>query len=249
MIDLVIPYFAAGAKKDELKFALRSFEQNLKSDFRLVIIGDLPSFIDQNKILFIHKPKMRSSHFPKCYDTNNKIDSIIISNQISEKFILSYDDVLLIKKTSIAQISDMYAIKPLDSFSNNVYKKIIFDTLAALNGHRLGSVNYETHLPRILDKKLMIKTYQTFKPIRHRLTPFTLYFNQHFPDKKVKYLDEFPFTKAVFNSFIQSVSITDPNVLKKIKRYRFLNFDDSAYTPQFEQTLQLLFPNKSKFEF
>ena len=249
MIDLVIPYYNAGAKSDELKFALRSWEKNFTDNFIVVIIGDLPEFVNPDSVIFIPQPRKHSQHCIKCFDSNHKYNTIITSPEISDDFIISYDDIILLKKTNIKHIQQLYAIKPLVSFSSSVYQRIISNTLNSLKRFDFSSITFETHLPRIINKKLMIKTFQKFMPIKNRLAPFTLYFNQHFDSRNVKYLNDHPFSKATFNSFKKSVNTNnDKEFLQKLSHYHFLNFDDSGYNNQLKNCLSSLFPNKSKFE-
>jgi hypothetical protein len=43
MVDVYYPYFEREALWEELRYSLRSIKKHLRFDYRVVIVGDLPS--------------------------------------------------------------------------------------------------------------------------------------------------------------------------------------------------------------
>jgi FkbM family methyltransferase len=256
-IDVIIPFIATKGKFDELKYALRSIEQNLDADFRVVIIGDCPEWINRENVNFIAHKRDDAAVLTNCYDANNKMNQLLTNSEIGDDFILTYDDIYFLKKTSIDDIKKFYAIKNGgDSTASSTWKQLLNNTFARLKSKNLTQFNFETHLPRFINKKKMIEVYQLFRPIRHRLLHFTLYYNYHlqdnFPVCISKENGQFPAIKAGFYGVDDDFSLdgnkSPSELIEMLINYQFLNHDDAGLSDSLVKIIKKLFPNKSRFE-
>jgi FkbM family methyltransferase len=256
-IDVVIPYIASKGTFDELKYALRSIEQNLDADFRVVIIGDCPEWINRENVNYIPHIRDNVAVMTNCYDANNKMNKLLTNTDISEDFIVTYDDIYFLKKTTIDDINKFYAIKNGgDSTASSTWKELLNNTFAQLKSKNLTQFNFETHLPRFINKKKMTEVYQLFRPIRHRLLHYTLYYNyflaDNFPVCISKENGQFPEIKAGFYGVDDDFSLdskkSPSELVEMLINYQFLNHDDAGLSDNLVKIIKKLFPNKSKFE-
>ena len=109
MIDVYYPYFEREAIWEELRYSLRSIQNNLKTNFRVVIVGDLPRWI--NPVSVLHIPNNRIDGIPEntLYDAIAK--QLIFCNHpdTSLQFIRMYDDIYLLKDIGLADIAEAWA--------------------------------------------------------------------------------------------------------------------------------------------
>ena len=72
MIDVFYPYFETESTWHELRYSLRSIEKHFKFDFRVVIVGDLPCWIDPSSVLYIPHARIEGIHENTLYDAITK---------------------------------------------------------------------------------------------------------------------------------------------------------------------------------
>lgn len=191
MIDIVYPYLHSKAKFEELKYSIRSIEENFVGKYRIVIIGDvLPNWLDNKKVLFIKHQRDEMADFTVATDANTKMDIIINHPDISDEFIVMYDDIYLLmgidkelmhRLSFSVYIAQIFKGKPYfhpQSTSSANYKHTQTYTYDALFNAGYAEVyNYETHIPRVISKEIMKEVFFTFQPIKNHLQRFTLYNN------------------------------------------------------------------------
>lgn len=136
---------------NELKFSLRSIEKYAKGYNRIFLSGDVkPDFLNDkiiyNKVCdFSHHPAMNSLQ---------KVLWTVENTDISENFVLNYDDNFLIKDVDISQYP--YYCKGQLRYINNTgakYRQSEVDTYNYLVKKELKTYNYGVHCPIIFNKK------------------------------------------------------------------------------------------------
>ena len=253
-IDVIIPFVKSHSGFDELKYAVRSIEQNLKEDFRLVIIGEAPEWLNlENKdVLFIPTKRNDTAAFTNCLDANNKMNKLLLNEDISSDFIITYDDIYFLKNTTKTDLETVYAKGDGNTTASSIWSKLLLQTCNHLKVKGKTQFNFETHTPRLINKKNMTEVYKTYRPIRHRLLHFTLYFNHFLSNKLPILLSHENKIKAGFygTSDIHSLSNkgTVSDIQKRISGFKFLNHDDKGLSKNLEKLISKRFPNKSKFE-
>ncbi len=210
-IDIVYPYLHSKAKFEELKYSIRSIEQYFVGKYRVVIIGDvLPNWLDESKVLFIEHQRNEMADFTVATDANTKMDIIINHPDISDEFVVMYDDIYLLNGIDkelmrrlsysiyIAQIIQGEPYFHPQSTSSANYKHTQTYTYDALFAAGFADVyNFETHIPRVVSKKIMKEVFALYKPIENHLQRFTLYYNYLVSETALKAMPKFIYTKEI----------------------------------------------------
>ena len=88
-IDIVIPFIEGPDDSFELKYMLRSLEQNLQAEPVIWLLGDKPQWlINVNHILF----EPARGDFKKFRDQLTKLEWMINQKDLGKEFIYMYDD-------------------------------------------------------------------------------------------------------------------------------------------------------------
>ena len=252
--DVVIPYIETSKEFKELKYALRSIEKHLNAkNVRVVIVGDLPMFVNPGEVKHIQLTRADSVDFTNCYDAARKINAVILDPDISPDFLVMYDDTYLVQPVGIEELSELLKIKLVDEFNTaKVHGKLLARTFDALKDACPAIANFETHTPRLINKKLMVETFKRFKPIKNRLLHFTLYFNTVCDSAKAKTISKQNKYKIGFYGKVDANSYSSDapadELAEKISKYRYCNHDDAGLSQGLMDALEILFPEKSKYE-
>lgn len=253
--DVVIPYIETEKEFKELRYALRSIETNLKHEkpIRVVIVGDMPMFIKPETVKHIPLTRVDGIEFTNCYDAGRKMNAVILDDSISPDFLVMYDDTYLVQPVGVEELSEVLKMKLVDEFNTQkVHGKLLAKTFDVLKADVEAPANFETHTPRLINKQLMVEVYKKFKPIKNRLLHFTLYFNTHFDPTKSKTINKQNKYKIGFYGSVDAYSYSSDlpgnELAEKIAKYRFCNHNDAGLSAGLTDALNILFPEKSKFE-
>ena len=150
---------------NELDYSIRSVRKNFQGDARCFVVGDDPG-LDAIHLkappLVTHDPINKE---PVNLDLLNKMEAIIDSHKVNEEFILMYDDIFILKPTTKEELKQEYGRCEVVNPSNYIqtrnggrpYKKLWVSTYDYIVPFRLQkglkSYDWETHLPRFLEKK------------------------------------------------------------------------------------------------
>lgn len=254
--DVVIPYIDNGKEFKELKFALRSIEKNLQlpdTDIRVVIVGNMPDFVNPKKVKHIAIERKPVSPFPKCYDGNFKINTVILDPDTSDDFLVMYDDTYIIKPIDFSDLSVFLKNKrPKEPRNNSKHTQLLKKTYDVLDANGKLQANCETHTPRLINKANMIETFKKYYPIKNRLLFATLYYNDHFVTDDFKTIAKNNKYKIGFYGTVDDWSYASDlpaaELVEKISKYRYMNHDDAGLTDQLKEALEIMFPEKSEYE-
>ena len=259
----------------ELKYALRSFEENIHTRFEVVIYGTFPKPEWLQNVTYVQTerfyPEGLESHyagekdFENWFDTLNKLRLFVHSEYCSEKFVYAFDDVLLLK--TVESIYDIPNV-PLNEIKNpkkkdtTKHEKTILEAvrLASENYHKfdglrgkLGWYNYDTHMPRRYERERWKKLFEIF-PIEKQIIPYsssTLYFNIYQPAFKST-TDEVNPWKASFMGelgrpdLFASESIDD--IKSAVTDKMWMNYSNNGLTQELIGYIGNRFSKKSRFE-
>ncbi|MCF8219662.1 MAG: hypothetical protein K9J21_11875 [Bacteroidales bacterium] len=241
MITVVFPYISDFAEGDELKYAIRSIQTHLKTKFRICVIGDLPSYLDSNEIIHIPVNRFSEGLFKKWFDQLNKLQTAIESKSVSEQFIWMYDDTYLIDDVTYNDLLKPKAEFPY--FSDNaknagpLWQHVHTQTCEKLKHYTIQVFNYETHLPRVYDKSLLLYLIEKFSLHKNPYAIATLYYNYYFPDT---YPDDVKNYRA---------KITEPasmyDIITATDKKKFLNHKNKCFNDSMKGYLENTFPEPS----
>lgn len=253
MISVFFPYKHSFAKWQELRYSLRSLDKYLKEEFQVIIVGDLPQWINRKAV--IHIPHTRDESVAnevKLYDENTKLKIFLNSQYCTEKFIKMYDDIYLLREISSADILPwalLDASRDKVRNGNAAYHQQLDRTIRECIKHRLQAYCYETHLPRVFEREKMKAVFSIHGPIENRLLTSTLYWNRYHRDPKI--LSRQDGVKAAFYGYDDNFSFRGDSYLairKILSGKTFLNHNNTGLDDILKITLRILFPVKSRFE-
>lgn len=161
MIDVV---YIKGTKSpnndEELKFSLRSLKC-VKDLGRVFITGECPIFIDRSKVIFTQEKDIG------CKMINHwwKVTQTILKTDISENFVLMYDDIFFMKEVSLRDYPAYNRGLLKDHTTGTLlYRQNLFDTDKWLKENGYNTLDYELHIPFIYNRTKFLK----LKPIMEK---------------------------------------------------------------------------------
>lgn len=242
-LSVVIPYCKEQAQGNELLFAVRSWFQNARFPFRIVVIGDSEDWMDTENLTFIEMPRL--SDIPSV-DTLHKLWVAMDSSDVTGRFIWTNDDIYLVNPVSMAHIELPKALGKLNPEAyNGHYRKAMQHTVDLLTESGMPTQNYGTHTPVVFEKQRLAAFLPADDPKATEGVLFTsLYFNQSVTAHPVR-LD------WRTDPFLLPVVSKQPNekfVDELLRNKVFLNNARSGYSPWLESFLSQRFPEKSPCE-
>jgi hypothetical protein len=187
---------------------------------------------------------------------------------VPEEFVHIHDDQLLLQDVDMPLLRQRIARNEMvggrgDVAGSAKNKDMALRTAQALREAGVSRVwNYETHLPRVFEKRKMAEVFERFKPTENRLLYSTLYFNWHWRNQPPQHiLSSMDHVKVAFNNrgaadgySVPRLPSHLPTIHKQEQTYlamvnkRFLNYNDQGRTPELLEVLKRMFPHPSPFE-
>ena len=172
-MDIVYILGKGSKTNDEIRYSLRSIETYLKFD-RVFVVGECPSFL-KNVIWIPYQEKSnpRINHIEKINEVIDKVPDL------SENFLLMYDDIFFLRPTNIDNYPNYYKGHLENYYSDdNLFKRSLSDTKYYLEELGKTTLNFSVHKPVIYNKTKWksIDWSATYK-YRNGLSPRCLYGN------------------------------------------------------------------------
>lgn len=239
MIDIVYPIGRGSQWNNmELKYSLRSVEKYLSGFCNIYIIGELPHFINKNKVKHFF---FQDSHSNRERNIMEKFARACHEPELSKNFLFMNDDYFLCRPaTSGSFFPPQYkgTLEETIRTANPDYARYLKATLEELTRRGLTTLNFDVHKPVLVNKNIFLQTVHRFdwsKPYGYTLK--SILFN--YPDlPRAQTKDEkinHPYTEKqwleISKSFTDSFSIGDHAITFGLKKF-----------------LEAQFPDKSKFE-
>lgn len=162
MVDILYIYKHSKNNGEELRYSLRSLEKYVSDYGRIFITGDCPDFIDKSKVIYtpardIGYPMV--NHWWKVRETIKKTD-------ISNDFVLMYDDIFFVKPTKLEGYLN-YAKGMLGQSLEGGwhYKVWMQNTFEWLSVRGYMACDYELHIPFTYNREKFLQMDPIFKPI------------------------------------------------------------------------------------
>lgn len=211
----------------ELKYSLRSVAENLPHR-KVWLIGGCPNFVNREMVNYCYS--QQKSGVTKWNNTNRALYSILDNDGISENFILFNDDFFVMKPTRKIEyyfdrtiddrISDF-----LTKFPTSRYVQRLKSTKQALQRHGIDKpLNFELHLPMVLNKTNLRKIYENYGDSGAKRTIYgNLYAENPVQHKDVKFyrIYSVPSTQLPFVSTADGTFAL--GIVGKVIRNRFVN--------------------------
>lgn len=245
MTTIVYPYLHQLSQGEELKYSIRSICKHAKFPFDILIIGDKPNWYNGK---CIEMPPIRGKRFTRAFDIARKLDVICGTEYISDDFLYCYDDQYFINPVQLEDLSGAISLNQITDYKeprvgSEVWRELMNRTVSALvnNGHEV-CYNYETHLPRLLNRsrlKLIIDGYDLH---RQPLLFSTLYFNEYYSEPKVILEKENNIKAGIYKP------LPADKIRAMCQGKLVLNHGEAAYNHMMKLFLKNSFPEKCQFE-
>jgi hypothetical protein len=277
-MKILIP-LGAGSNWDnnELRYCLRSLNENLKGDYEIHIYGNVvPEWLTNVTVHPVERyypERLREQNHGKLdyenfFDTLNKVKTFAADNK--GHFVYMYDDVLLLHELYIESILNVsleledksfYHIRNFDKHGRTINSAI---DLLLEDGGFYPLYNFETHLPRIYECGRIGFLFEMF-PFEELSIPYalaTMYFN-YWPDEpdNLSMKVNIKSYKAGFYFDPEKVASYMSNSLEEIEKAvrgkTWVNYNDMGLNlmatdlsgkQYLKEWIMKRFPNKSRYE-
>lgn len=236
MNDIVIPLGPTMDNHEELRYALRSIEKNVKNYRDIWIIGELPEWITNVKNI----PHSDDWH-PKWKERNiwKKICAACINREVSDDFTFFNDDHFILSEIDATDYPYYYKGSVSKSIRENrsVYRKTMTHTVNFLLSRGFQNRNADTHCPIIYNKKKFLNSFNHTDfntPYGYGIKSIYCAVNRVdmvlYPDCKIKEKE------------------TYDEVVKKAEGRHVISCYDGAMQIGFGEFIREMFPEPSKYE-
>lgn len=221
---------ASDWQNNEIRYSIRSAEKNF--DFEnIAIVGYYPAFCQD--ILHINYQDTTND---KTKNGMEKLRAACMNKYLSEKFVLMNDDFFFIKKTKQIEpwhngtLEEYVKMHPTKSGS---YFNAAKATVKMLAEAGLPCLNYDVHMPMIMEKKKVIEMFERFKYPKNVYFYRTVYGNM-FNIGSVQKSD---------------VKIYSEDFIDVHKHEKIISISNKlALNKQFQKMIKELFPKASAYE-
>ena len=242
-VTVVIPYCKEFAQGKELLFALRSWQKNVRFGINVVVIGDREDWFSEEITFIEHRRTSDNAQI----DVLAKLKTAVESPEVTERFILTNDDIYVMNPIDLAHVAlpKVTGILDPDKFKG-LYGDNLKRTKALLEKNHLPCMNYGTHTPMLFEKGLLTAMFERFPELEEGgYLLSSVYFNAlPYPTQPV-YLD-WPTDQVLLP--VVSQKPDEKKVLDLLSRKVFMNNAVSGYSPWLENFLGKVFPEPSDFE-
>jgi len=250
MIDIYYPFFQREASWEELRYSLRSIEKNLLFPFRVVIVGDLPEWINLETVLHIPHERIEGITENTLYDAITKLLIFCHHPDTSHHFIRMYDDIYVLKPVDLATIGQYKAMYPFSKIPlrEGTWWHQLYHTVEVLSNKGYEGYNTETHLPEMFNKENMKWVINSYSALQKRLLTSTLYFNTFFPFSKPLLFSKDFAIQFYNNEDGPFYTTSEGDLQSKCQGKTYLNHNDGGLNDNLKSFISSTFPTPSRFE-
>jgi hypothetical protein len=186
----------------DIKYSLRSLEQNWLGNLRVTVVGDRPK--DFGQMFHIPHQPVQTPHQQRALDAVRKMEAVLGARHIQERFVMMHDDHYLLRPMDEMYVMRRRAVSEIDPLweptdANRKHKRLLYETAKALREKGFTRVwNYETHIPRMYEKRKMAEVIDIYRPAGNRLLLATLYYNHHYRHQEPELMHPYDDCKVAF---------------------------------------------------
>lgn len=227
-MDVVYIYKRNPGKETELKYSLRSVEKNLPMAKRVFFVGDRPEIAKRGKVGYLHCPGSDKNKYLNAFD---KIMRAAESPHISDDFILMNDDFYILKPYKT--LPYYYKTDLLSWYAKYQFRKVRYFSKIKATFNMVGNAKvFEVHFPFVFNKAKLLGLSASYSlPANVMLR--TLYGAEY----------------GVTGHKTRDYKALNENEVKLFSKKPFMSSSDEvAKSRVFVETMEKLFPYKSKWE-
>jgi len=218
---------------EEMRYSLRSLEKYVEDYGRVFITGDCPLFVDKSKVIHtlerdIGVPSI--NHWWKVSQTIKKTD-------ISQKFVLMYDDIFFVKPTKLSEYPFYQKGKLEDKPFDGIYRRSCGTAYEWLKHHGYTTSDCELHVPCVYDRDEFLELDKIFDKIKDKpegMVVRSIYGN--------KFKHSLPYRKDI------KIRLSTEGVEQMVGDADCFSVSDWVFMCNTYNWLREKFPERSKFE-
>jgi hypothetical protein len=236
MITVLYPYKHSESKWNELKYSLRSVSKFLREEYNVIIIGDLPDYINPQKVIYIKHLSHFKGNESVLKDVNEKYTIALNHKDCNTDILRMYDDMYFlrpVKKEEIIPCATHNHNHRKSETGSYVWKEQLERTINECRKYSLPSYCYETHTPRMFSRERLKYILQYHDVINNPMLTATLYYNT-FTKENPELIEKFDHRKVAFYGREDNIS--------------FIASDKYKTEAILKNAIEYLFPEKSEFE-
>ncbi|NCB43568.1 MAG: hypothetical protein EOM59_13260 [Clostridia bacterium] len=245
-LAFVIPFVDSTVKWEELRYALRSIEKyGIPEDKVFLLASKLPDWVS-DEVTLVKCEQIQGKRFAKSFDAVAKLKAAIAHPDIPEQFIYTYDDTVFLSRIDFAiptiAVSKINLLKISNFDGSATWIEVLSNSIERLRANGLPTYNYETHLPRTLEKSKLAELFAKFGFQKRPYLVSTLYYNYFCSEPEYELFD---------GQLIKADIRTDlsPEQIAEIVKYKAcLNYNDAGLNIHLKNYLSEKFDQKSRFE-
>ena len=249
MVEVYYPYFQKASRWEELRYSLRSVGLNLKEEFSVCIVGDLPEWC-QN---VTHIPHQRCEDMMEnqTFDAISKLQLFCQHLPQQQGFMRMYDDIYLLQPVILKEIQVFKALYDWPGVDRQCYltwNLQLIRSLEAVMAKGFHGWMTETHLPEYFEKDKMLFVIEDYHALENRLLTSTLYHNTYFPSEDPFMVSDDYATLFYDNRDEKNHKSSEGDLFLKCRNRLFMNHNDAGLNQNLKDFIQKSFPEKSRFE-
>jgi len=224
-MDIVILNSPDSCDNVELLFTLRSIEKHLKGHRKVFIVGSLPNWIDESKVTFIPFPTSDK----KAINIAERLLAVEKNKSVTATFVYFTNDVILLVDKNVKDIENYHKGEINENIEGS-YGYFLKQTKEELLKKGLTTLNYDTHYPFVLNKKMLKESFNKFD----------------FKDSQIGFG-----TRSMYGNYhkLDCKQVKDCKYRNEInKKLEYISTDENNITQELFDFLTAKFPEKSKFE-
>jgi hypothetical protein len=225
----------------EIRFSLRSIEQNLQNVGKVFVVGECPSFL-QN-VIHIKAPDIFDPAINADGNIITKVLAACKDKRLSDDFLFINDDHLVLQTINIENVppihkGDMSTFKA-NYFDNNFWRGRLKRTMQVLQKKGYSCLHFDCHTPILFNKYKFPEIVNTFDyKTDIGYTMKSLYGNVMYPDGEF-FMDQ---KRTVFKHYILE------QLNERLAIPTFMSFNDKGLNDSLKWWLIDKFRSKSSYE-
>ncbi|MCF6174808.1 MAG: hypothetical protein L3J71_03470 [Victivallaceae bacterium] len=242
-VDIIIPLKIEDSKADnlELRLALRSIERHLTGIGRIFIVCPNPPAWLKNVTLITDIP---NAGLRKAVSIYRNLRAAMLQSTTKQVIWLS-DDSIILKPTTAKNIKFYHNGSDLatDFTGKRFWHRILRNTAAALAKRNYLTLNCESHMPMLFDRRKFLALDAEFGNEFQSdlgLVSYSIYCNRY----RVHSAGSMDDIKATLELNLG----TTAQITAAIANRQFISYDDKGFTPTLQAYLTNIFPTPSKYE-
>jgi len=233
--NMVMPFVYVWVKGpqvwNELAISIRSVRKFYTGKYQIFVVGDSPGI---NGVVHIPCNIVKGFAYCRSMDIANKLNVILRTESIGNNFVLMYDDIVLLKPVDYRVLKLTVAHDKVENAQtyfrpgsgvnpSGRWQELFKQTMWMLQKRGLPTYNYETHLPRLLNKGLLKEVMDRFKILQTPCLVNTLYYNSYVDKPEIELNHINKIKASAYRPYDNDKSLSN-----ELRGKTYLNYDNAG---------------------